>query len=127
MTKLPDLEYREDGKGGYYAVDVIMPGFIEASAAHKFGEPILSGSGIPTFCAMGWLWEALENDSIAEDTGYKDAISREQVIAARAFELGMHWQSSRTRRKRMDEAVRELWCRINERTSGDYEPGDETT
>lgn len=127
MTKIPDLEYKDDGKGGYYAVDPIMPGFIEASAAHQFGSPVFPGTRMPTYCAMGWLWEALEHDSIAEDTGCpEDVISREHVIAARAFELGMRWQSSRTRRKRMDDEVSKLWKHWDARRSGDYEPGDET-
>ena len=118
--KLPDLEFRKGDDGIEWAVDVLVPGLIEASAAHRFGDTCIAGSRMPTWAT--WIWEMKDDpDALAEHH-----LTRDAVIAAFAFNAGQEWQKSRTRRKRMDQEVAELHERYAEKRRGDYEPGDET-
>ena len=111
MTTLPPLETRDDGKGDSppYAVDVLVPGLVEASAAHQFGYPTMPGTRLPTYAI--WMWEYLDKPG---DMGYEIGfMTREKIIAAYAFEAGVQWQRSRKRRKRMGEAVADYWRKVN--------------
>ena len=102
--------------GERYYVDVLLPGFIEADSGIKFGAPCLIGTGIPHYVGLGWVWESLENPANEE-------LTREQIIALGAFQAGYEWHRSRKRRKKMDDAVTELWDRIT--VERDYGPGYE--
>ena len=110
-----------------YEVDVLLPGFIEANSGIKFGAPCLIGTGIPHYVGLGWVWESLDDAHCRRLEG----LTRENIIALAAFEAGYEWHRSRKRRKKMDEAVTELWDRIGEemalkeRPQRDYGPGYE--
>jgi hypothetical protein len=121
--KLPPLEERDGHNSEPYYVDVLVPGYVEASAAHQFGYPTIPGTRLPTYAT--WIWEYLEKP---EEMGYADGvITRERIIAAYAFEQGVEWQRSRKRRKRMDETVNQHWDKVNRHNDQwDYQPGDET-
>jgi hypothetical protein len=123
MTALPPLEEREGYSGQPFYVDVLVPGFVEASCAHQFGYPTMPGTRLPTYAQ--WMWEYLDKP---EEMGYPEGfMTREKIIAAYAFEQGIQWQRSRKRRKRMEETVAQHWERANHRyDQWDYQPGDET-
>ncbi len=100
MGRLPPLEYRETEDRIGYAVDVLVPGFVEASAAHQAGYPIVPGTRLPTYAT--WIWEYVDRP---DDMGYEPGfMTREKIIAAYAFEAGVEWQRSRSRRRRMHDA-----------------------
>ncbi len=92
---------------GYY-VDVLLPGFIEASSGVQFGAPCLKDTRLPTYVGLGWVWDTLDDRHGRRVEG----LIREQIIALAAFDAGVEWQRSRKRRKRMDDEVKRLWERI---------------
>jgi len=62
----------------------------------------------------------LTDDVLAEP------IAAGQLITARAYDLGRRWQSSRTRRKRIDVEVSKYWRQVLARDEAHYESGKET-
>ncbi len=117
MANLPPLQYedRADGKG-YYAIDELVPGLIVAHSGIQSGAPTVKGTRLPT--TSTWVWEELDK----ADTPY----TREQIIAAVAFQAGVGWQRSRKRRGRMWDAVTRSSAEALARRDEEYEPGDET-
>ena len=96
--KLPPLKY-----DGVWAVDELVPGFIEAHAGIQVGCPCLIGTRLPTYAK--WVWHDLD-DPVSRK---RERLTREQIIALYCFEAGVEWQRSRLRRQRMDEAVNKGW------------------
>lgn len=101
-----------------YYEDVLLPGFITASSGVQFGEPCLTGTRVPWYCGLGWVWEYLDKPKRRKELGIetvngKPYLTRERIIALAAFHAGYEWHKSRTRRKKMTDAVRELWEQIN--------------
>lgn len=119
MTELPPLRYEATQDGVEYAIDELVPGFIWASAAHQFGEPVLVGTRLPAYAT--WLWEYVDKPELMES----EHVSREQVIALYSFQMGVEWQRSRKRRKRMGDAVAEHHRQYSALRHNEYEPGDE--
>lgn len=91
-------------------VDVLVPGFIEASNHIQFGAPCLKSTRIPYYVGLDWVWECLDRPRWRRD----NQLTREQIIALAAFDAGVDWQRSRKRRLAMDEAVKQLWAAIRE-------------
>lgn len=100
IRKLPPLEEITDGKYTYM-VDTIVEGFITASPSIQFGDPCIIRTRIPT--SAYWPWELRDNPPKLKDAG----ITREQVIASYAFEMGIRWQKDRKRRLRIEAKVEE--------------------
>jgi uncharacterized protein (DUF433 family) len=94
---LPPLKHDKHGE-----YDELLPGFIVAHPRIQFGEPTLKGTRYT--CSAGWLWDYLDRPAQLAKLGY----TREQVIAASAFQAGREWQRSRARRKRIDDIVWKL-------------------
>lgn len=117
--KLPPLEYR-DHDGTPYAVDVLVPGYIEASVAHQFGFPCIAGTRMPV--SATWMFDILDDPEELAEIG----ITRDQVLVAIGVHEGMEYQYSRARRKRMKDAADDYWQQINAKRANEYEPGDET-
>jgi uncharacterized protein (DUF433 family) len=90
---------------GRYYVEVLLPGFIEASSGMQFGVPCLIGTRIPHYVGQGWVWESL-------DAPRYEGLTREKIIALAAFDAGYEWHKSRKRREKMGEEVAKLWAKI---------------
>ena len=84
-------------------VEVLLPGFIVATANIEAGVPCLVGTRIPVFVGMGWVWDSLD------DPGSED-LTREQIIALAAFQAGYEWHRGRKRRAAWEEAVQQWWA-----------------
>lgn len=95
---------------GVWLVDTILPGFIEAHSGRQFGEPTVINDRYP--CSAGWAWEYLDDPE-------KASMTREQIIAACAFEAGRDWQRSRKRRQRIQQAVHDGWEKVREHDSAE--------
>ena len=98
LSETPEFEY----------VDVLLPGFIEASNHIQWGEPCLKGTRIPYHVGLGWVWESLNSKRDRKLEG----LTRENIIALAAFHAGYEWHKSRKRRQTMVEATRRLWQQI---------------
>ena len=88
-----------------YYIDVLLPGFIEASSGIQWGEPCLTGTRIPYYVGLGWVWETLNSKRYRKMEG----LTRERIIALAAFDAGVDWQRSRKRRAKMREEVEKLY------------------
>ncbi|MDZ4250937.1 MAG: hypothetical protein U0990_12750 [Candidatus Nanopelagicales bacterium] len=86
-------------------VEILLPGFIEASNEIQFGAPCLVKTRIPFYVGLGWVWECLSDVPSRKVEG----LTRENIIALAAFHAGYEWHRKRKRRKDMTLAVRELW------------------
>ena len=98
-----------------YLVDVLVPGFIEASSGVQFGEPCLKGTRFPFSIGLGWLWEYLDKPDELKEM----RLTRDQVIVLAGFHAGFEWHRGRKRRKAMWDAVDRLWEQINSEAEGD--------
>jgi len=92
-------------------VEVLLPGFIVATANIQAGEPCLIGTRIPAYVGLGWVWESLDDPQ-------SEHLTREQIIALAAFEAGYEWHRSRKRRAAWEEAVQQWWTAYHLRTYG---------
>lgn len=117
--KLPPLEIRKAEKDEYsgeyeYEVDVLFPGIIEASAAHESGKPCIKDARVPTHVL--WPPEYLNRADLMalkwKDIADNYCISILDAVIGTAFNMGVQWQKSKKRRKRMDEAVEKLWKEV---------------
>jgi len=100
VKELPELKQREDG----HLYDELVPGLIVADPRIQFGSPTIKGTRYP--CYAMWLWDYVDKPEKLEEMGF----TRQQVIAATAFQAGVDWQKNRKRRKRIKESgIREVW------------------
>jgi uncharacterized protein (DUF433 family) len=93
-------------------VEVLLPGFIIATANIQAGVPCLIGTRIPFSVGLGWVWDSLESP-------YLEDLTREQIIALAAFDAGYEWQRRRKRRAAWEQTVKDWWDEYYRREYGD--------
>jgi len=92
-------------------VEVLLPGFIEATANIQAGEPCLVRTRIGFYVGLGWVWESLDDPT-------SEGLTREEIIALAAFHAGYEWHRRRMRRAMWEQAVEEWWAEFNQREYG---------
>ena len=97
-------------------VEVLLPGFIVATANIQAGEPCLVGTRIPTYVGLEWVWESLDSPRSRRIGG----LTREKIIALAAFQAGYEWHRRRKRRAAWEQAVSHWWDEYDQREYGDH-------